>query len=293
MNTAQARKICRDYYSLTNPSEEDEFQYTEALRCLIEQEKSPGAMAELGGYYYEHRRFDLAQKYYEIAAEYGHAGAALSLGYIYYYGRTGAPNYEKAFYYYQSAADRGSLTGAYKVADMVRNGYYVEKDPARYREIIESLYPKVCRTRDVFDPLPEIFTRLAAIRAEEGRTDEALDLYDRARNVLAKRIRFSRFFGDLSIMKRMIADIYRLRPFDPEDVTLYDLYEVLRTPARVRFWMEDEAHTAESVSEDGQIVVCFDGKWFRSVDEFFAKAQIGDELLTTLYEELYDFEVNA
>ena len=39
------------------------------------------------------------------------------------------------------------------------------------------------------------------------------------------------------------------------------------------------------------IAVCFDGKWFRTVDDFFAKAEINGELLTALYEELYDFEV--
>lgn len=30
-----------------------------------------------------------------------------------------------------------------KVADMYRNGYYVEKDQQKYEQIIEDLYPKV------------------------------------------------------------------------------------------------------------------------------------------------------
>ncbi len=168
MNLAQAQKIRRDYYRKTNPTGEDQFEFTEALRYLIDKTTDTGYAAELGGHYYELRRFDLARKYYEIAAEGGHLGAILGLAYIYYYGRIGEPDYEKAFCYYKKAADLGDINGTYKLADMYRNGYYVEKVPVRYRQIIEELYPRVQRCRSIFDPLPEVFTRLAKIRADEG-----------------------------------------------------------------------------------------------------------------------------
>ena len=290
MTIPEARRLLREYYEKTNPAEEDFFLCTEALKFLIEETKNSDYMVELGAMYYEQKEFDLALKYYELAAEYGNIYAISGLGYIWYYGRTGEVNYEKAFYYYDKARQMGNLAAAYKVADMYKNGYYVEQDPGRYRSIIEELYPRVKNAWNPNEPLPEIFTRLAKIRAEEGRTGEALDLYDRARTVLELRIRDHPFFGDRSIMKWMIADIYRLRPF-PEEFELYDLFYLLNKPVKVRFFFEEEPHEAEAVEEDGALVIRFDGRWFRTIDDFFAKAELGGELLTTLYQELYDFEV--
>ena len=291
MTIPEARKICRDFYDLTNPTEDDEFIFTEALKYLIEETKSSDYMVDLGGYYYGKRQFDLALKYYELAAEYGNRYAISDLGYIWYYGRTGQKNYEKAFYYFDKARQMGDIIAAYKVADMYKNGYFVEKDFDKYKSIIEELYPKVKNANMLDDPLPEIFTRLAKIRSDEGNAAEALRLYDIARDFLAQRIRVNPFFGNLNIMKWMIEDTYKLREFDPNFTELYDLYYVLNEPAKVRFSFEDKEYEVESVKEEGGIVIRFDGKWFRDVDDFFKKAELDGELLTTRYEELYDFEV--
>ena len=291
MTILEARRICSDYYDNTHPSDEDTFLYTEALRFLIEEARDADAMVELGGLYYESRQFDLALKYYELAAEYHNLYAISNLGYIWYYGRTGERNYEKAFYYFDKARQMGDLIAAYKVADMYRNGYYVEQDYGKYKAIIEELYPKVKRARRLDEPLPEIFTRLARIRTEEGKIEEALRLYNQAKDFLAQRIQAHPFFGDLNIMKWMIGDIYQLRELDKEDLWLYDLYDLLASPGKVTFRFEGETHEVEAVEEDGAVVIRFDDKWFRTVDDFFRKAELDGELLTMRYEELYDFEV--
>ena len=296
MTINEAHKICREYYQLPNPGEDDDFMLTEALGFLIRETHEAGYMCELGGFYYEKRKFDLALKYYEMASECGDISATVGLGYIWYYGRTGKPDYKKAFYYYDKARQMGDIVASYKVADMYRNGYYVEKDPDKYRSIIEELYEKVENALNLGAPLPEIFTRLAAIRAEEGDSGEALRLYDAARNFLAQRIRWNPFFGNLTIMKGLIRDIYELRPFDPEDIRFYDLYYILRNPALVRFTYyneeaEPETHEVEAVQEGGDIAIRFDDHWYHNVDDFFGKAELEGELLTRLYEELFDFEL--
>ena len=293
MTIYEARKACRDYYNLTNPSEEDKFLYTEALRFLMEETKDSDYMLELGGFYYEERRFDLALKYYELAAAYDNLSAIIGLGYIWYYGRTGERNYEKAFHYYNRGYLAGDLVAAYKVADMYKNGYFVQKDEQKYREIIEELYPKVRNLHMLGDPVPEIYTRLAKLRAEDGNTEEALRLYDEARDFLAQRIRANPFFGNLNIMKWMIEDIYRLRPFDGDSMDLYDLYYVLRSPVKVRFMFEGKTHEVEAVEEDGVLSIRFDEGWYRSVDSFFRSAELEGELLTARYEELYDFQLTG
>ena len=70
MTITEAKRICREYYELTNPSEDETFIFTEALQYLIDRTKDPAYMLDLCGYYYEKRQFDLALKYYELAAEY-------------------------------------------------------------------------------------------------------------------------------------------------------------------------------------------------------------------------------
>lgn len=291
MTVSEARKICRHYYDKTNPTDEDRFLFSETMEFLITETKDPGCMNDLGAFYYEQRQFELALKYYNMASMAGDLTATSNLGYIWYYGRTGKRDYEKAFRYFDKARQLGDLISAYKVADMYRNGYYVEKDYEKYRQIIEELYPKVKDARVLSEPLPEIYTRLARIRTGEGKTDEALALYDTARYFLARRIQGHPFFGDLNIMKWTVNDIYRLREFDPEFTDIYDLYYLTKEPRRVTFKFEEERHTLESVPEDGDMSIHFDDRWYRTIDDFFRNAEIDDELVTALFEELYDFEV--
>ena len=181
-------------------------------------------------YYYDERQFELALKYYEMAAEYKFNSAYECLGYIWYYGRTGTRDYEKAFKYFSLAREGGNIVAAYKLADMYKNGYYVEKNYEKYCEIIEELYPVVNNASNLGEPLPEIFTRLAKIRSEQGRTNEAIQLYYRAKDFLAQRISYNAFFGYLNIMMWLEDDLYKLTEFDPENFDFYDLYHLAKAP---------------------------------------------------------------
>ena len=291
MTIKDALDIVRDYYNLNNPSEKEEFIYVEAVKYLMEETKDPQYIMELGGYYYGKKDYELALKYYEYAAEFDYEPAYEGLGYIWYYGRTGAPDYEKAFTYYSKAAQKGNVVCKYKVADMYKNGYYVEKDYDKYKEIIKSLYPMAKRMKNVFDPIPEIYTRLAKIWAYEGKKEEAIELYIEARNVLAMRIRFNPFFGNLSIMKWLINDLYKLISFEEDDMEYFDLYYVLKKPTKVRFKYNSKNYEVESVIEDGKCVVRFQEKWYRSIDDFIIKACIGQEKLCVIADSLYMFEI--
>lgn len=179
MTVKEARKIVESFDENKNLTEEDVFMFTEAMNFLIEEEHNPKDMMYLGGYYYEIKKFDLALKYYEMAATFDYDPAYECLGYIWYYGRTGERDFKKAFEYFSKLMDKGDPVSTYKVADMYRNGYYVEKDQKRYEQIIEELYPKVKDMDNVFDPVPEVFTRLARIRKSQGREEDAVDLYIR------------------------------------------------------------------------------------------------------------------
>ena len=173
---------------------------------------------------------------------------------------------------------------------MYRNGYYVEKNYEKYKEIIEDIYA----TRLKFEPhyIPEICTRLARIRSNEGKTDEAIRLYRKAREELTARICHDAFFGNINIMKWLIDDLYKLTDIDMKNLDLFDLFELLKKPVKIRFQCDadEREHFVEAVEEDGIVVVNFDGNWYRSVDDLFRKGEIVGERLVKLAYELRDFE---
>lgn len=195
------------------------------------------------------------------------------------------------FSYYEKAWQKGSIIAGYKVADMYKNGYYVNKSYEKYKEIIEKLYRKVKNVEQLDAPLPEVFMRLAKIRTEEGNTEEALRLYDYAKDFLAQRIQMHSSSENLNTMKQITNDIYQLREFDEEDIWLYDLYYLPKRPVLISFCFEGSEHEILAIMEDEGIAIRFDEKWFRTVDEFFQHASLDGELLTKLYSELYLFDV--
>ena len=291
MTEKEARKIVAAFDENQNLSEEDVFMFTEAMDFLIEENHDPRDMMYLGGYYYEIKRFDLALKYYEMAATFDYDPAYECLGYIWYYGRTGERDFKKAFEYFSKLMDKGDFVATYKVADMYKNGYYVEKNQEKYEQMIEELYPQVKDLKNVFDPVPEVFTRLAKIRTSQGREEDAVELYLYAKDFLAQRIRYNAFFGNLNIMKWLIDDLYELIEFDEEVFDFFDLYYLLKSPHKITFIYEGKEQKLESVMEGEECNVCFNGKWFHSRDEFFKEACIGNTKLTAVYQDLYGFEV--
>ena len=291
MTNRQAVDIINEFESKGVHTEEEEFMFIEAMNFLIDRNHSPRDMMYLGGYYYELRKFDLALKYYEMAATYDYEPADECLGYIWYYGRTGTVDYEKAYKHFKAAADKGNIVASYKIADMYKNGYYVDKDYEKYKKIIRDLYPKVNKSRNVFDPLPEIFTRLAKIESEEGNIDRACDLYLYAKDFLAQRIRYNAFFGNLNIMKWLIEDLYKLTDPDEDYIDLYDLYYYLSEPVKISFDYKGKTYHVECINENGENAIKFEDTWYRTVDDFMYKAVIGSKKLTEIYSRLDGFRI--
>lgn len=292
MTIKQAEAIRDEFARKNNPTEDELFAFTEAMGFLIENAKNPQDMMYLGGVYYELRNFDLALKYYEMAASYDYEEAYNCLGYIWYYGRTGDRDYEKAFQCFSKSAQLGNIQSEYKVADMYKNGYYVEQDYEKYKQIIKGLYPKVQYARFTNEPLPEIYTRLARIYVEEGRVDEAVELYYDAKDFLSQRLRYNAFFGDLNIMKWLIDDLYKLVELEDDAVDFYDLYHLLKVPCKVSFRYKNKEYHVTAVEENGECVISFCDKWYRTRDDFFGKATIGKDRLTAICNDFYMFEVS-
>lgn len=107
--------------------------YITELLTIAGEEGNEEAWNTLGAHYYGGARgfeqnFSRAIELYHKAAANGSRQAQENLGYCYYYGRDGKPDYEKAFHYFALGAFDGHLISLYKIGDMYRNGYYVEKN---------------------------------------------------------------------------------------------------------------------------------------------------------------------
>lgn len=287
----KAQQILDDYYDLTQPTYEDDIQLINALEYLIKETNNPEYMVELGGWYYGQKQFDLAEEYYLMAAKLDYNNAYECLGYIYYYGRVGQPDYEKAFHYYKLASDQGNLVAAYKLADMYKNGYYVQKDYPKYVQMIKDLYPKIQGATNTFDPVPEIYSRLAKIYVEEGNEEQAIQLLLIAKEFQSQRLIYSHFFGDLTIMKYIVNDLYSLIQFDPDYMDLFDLYYALQKPCKVAIEILGEDHIIEAKYEDGLFFICMDDKNYEDVDQFFLKAKINGEPISTQYVNVNYIEI--
>ena len=94
-------------------------------------------------------------------------------------------------------------------------------------------------------------------------------------------------------MKWLIEDLYKLTEIDMDNIDLFDLFELLKKPIKIKFFCDsDESeHIVEAVDENGEIVIDFDGKWYRTTDDLFGKAEIAGDRLVTLGYSVHDFEV--
>lgn len=282
----------------SNLNEDEEFYYVECMEYLVENRGSVRDCLMLGGWYYERKQFDLALDYYSLAEMKMKTKKEISsvcdcLGYIYYYGRVGEPNYELAFHYYSMASNAGNLEASMKVADMYRNGYYVDKDQDKYEQIIQDLYQQVKDETNLFTPLPEIFLRLSKIYVKQGKKDEAVNLLLQAKAFLAERIQYNTFFGNLTIMKWIILDLYSIEEFDPDYVDLFDLYYVLLKPNTIYFIYEGETYQIESIEDNGTVYINYNGNNYENTDDFFSRALLDNEMLCARYFDIDFMEVKT
>lgn len=91
------------------------------------------AANNLGALYYGGRisgepEYEKAREYYEAADRLGYTLASENLGYIFYYGFGTDVDYTKAYLYFSKAALTGRYEAMYKLGDMFRDGFYVEKN---------------------------------------------------------------------------------------------------------------------------------------------------------------------
>lgn len=303
MTVSEARGIITNYYMAESHTEEDKFLFVEAYHFLIEAFHRPYDMHNLASHYAEERQFDLYLKYLELSAEYCYFPAYEGLGYFWYYGQNGTVDYEKAFYYFSKGAEAADdylrIGCEYKLADMYRYGYFVEKDETRYRDIIERLYDEITHPECLhslidmeFYPMPGVGFRLAEIRAAEGRTSEAMNLLSEAKVQIADNIKSNpSWWGNIEEMESVVMLMHEISIDWKDSLDLYDLFWLSKSESRMSFVYKGCRFSVECITEEGRTVIKFNDKWFRGLQDFFEKAEIGGRQLTVLYSEIIGYEI--
>lgn len=320
MTKNEAISIIMNFFKDDSP-EEDEPAFEEASHYLIEEYGDMEAALDLGGYYYGKKMYDLAYKYYSMAADANIPYAWVDSGYIWYYGRIGERDYKKAYECFDKAvkiltglstedeafydnkrkvkldsceAYDAYINAVYKIADMYHSGHYVEKDFNRYAWMINHLIKLISGSKLWIVPdyhLPELELRQAEILLKtKNDKKSALDLLQDARERMAMRLFYDPFFGNFSIMKSIVSDIYQLQEFTMDYMDLYDLYYVLEKPCTVTF-KDKKNHVIKAEKEGQGIAVSLDGKWYHTVDDMMRKGIIDDEDIPHANTECFDFAI--
>lgn len=166
------------------------------------ENQNADAMTNLGSLYYTGRcgeqNYEKAVKYYTMADSYGERQATENLGYCYYYGRTGEVDYKKAYHYFIKGALDNHLNSLYKIGDMYKNGYYVEKDEREAFYIYTHCYDQM--TEDCAELIgADICMRMGNVYYYGIGTDKnyehALKFYQEAERYYYKKISNGDFFA--------------------------------------------------------------------------------------------------
>lgn len=181
-----------------------------------------------------------------------------------------------------------------KIADMYHNGYGVDKDEAKYKALLNEIYNQIKDSNQLFIPLPEVSHRLAALYIEEGQFDEIeiINMLLKAKSFIEQRIRYSPFWGNFIVCRRVITLLYKVYPFNYDDFNFFDLFYLFLKPHKIKLFYNGKIHIIESIFDEDAIRVKYNDKYFKSVENFLINALIDNKHIYVIeYEDFYRLEL--
>lgn len=291
MNQKEANRIILRFYSNPNPSSAERFEFEEAMEYMIRTSPDPNYIVGLGSYYRGMGRTDLAMKYFNQAIEMGDTGVYECLAAVYLDEHSGMKDDVRAFECFKKSWESsGSLQAYMEMAEMYRNGWGVEQNQERYQQMIEEMYVKIGHSQYMGDPVSEVCIHLGEIRRDQGRAEEAVDLFLHARRFLARRIKEYALEEDFHEMERLVKMIYEIVEFDETNIDLYDLFYILRPSCSVKFWHRLKQYTLAYVADDEGDAIRFNRQWYRSLTDFMRRGKIDGEPVSKIVERLYGMD---
>lgn len=274
MTVIEARRIREEYNLNENPTREDKNRFFEATQYLADMTGEVELYVSLANQLYERGNYDEALKYYETGAMFNEKKAFVGIGYIWYFGKTGKTDYEKAYVNFRAAYELGDFFAGIKIADMYRLGHYVDRDYGKYCEMIRYIYDETRHEWGYEECVPEIRYRMAVIEKEKGNLGFASKLAFSAREFMEARLMHPKYYGNLGLMRRIVELQYTMSEFPYRMFNFFDFYWLLKEPHRISFRYKDNVYEiTNDVDKDGNITIHYNGKDYNGVDDFLLHSQ--------------------
>ena len=291
-------KEMHDFYSLDDPTEEQQFRFVEAMKYIIDNAWDDSDIRafsyNLAMYYRDIKDFRLERKYLEMGAKLDGDFSKEELGILCYYGWDGVPDYEKAFKLLNKCDTKRAK---YLISDMYRYGYYVKEDLNKCKRILNKLYRETNDERYderflISTLFPEIAVRVADLKYSlKEDTEEDLDALLDARDILAFRQSRRPFWGNIKTMKRILEVTDMYVGVEVDFIDLYDLLIFDMKEAEVAFCYEGALYKIDVFQNEGETIYQYNDKWFHGAEGFLEKARIDGKRITTVYNRVSDIKI--
>ena len=304
MNLQEAKdqliEICKSPETIT---EEKAFIQEELCKYIYEQSKDSQYLVIIASNI-EDKNPELVEKIYKQAIADGDEHSCFYLANLYYSGKLGRPDYEKAFTYYSRAAltkqkGNGSfedpVTSVHneaklKLAMMYRNGIFVVKDFDRYEQIVNEVYEEV-KDKEWHEERYFGLIAKAKLEIEKGNFEEGINLLFDARIDIASCFDAAQMKDALEDLKEVNDLIYAFIELDLTEIDALDITELLKYPLDLSFTYQNEQYGLKTIEENGGIIIEFEGRYYKDVIEFIMNAKIGDEFFRAALFKTDNWEV--
>ena len=287
MTVTEAKEKIRQYYThCLDMNEEDKFILDKLCRFVYEQ---------TGDINYLLEGFDFGgdpkylERIYLFAVECGDEHTAYVLGKLYESGGLGKPDYAKAYEYYLRASKikpigDGTFDNSYRqvhndakirLAEMYKNGIYVEKDTDRYKDLINEVYEDVKDKDWIYIRYEALFAK-AKLELEKGNIEEGSEILYQAREEYWYVLKFMMQREDYELLGEMNETLYKYQELDYTDIGPADITELLKEPLTVSFLYDDIFYKIRTYNDGDNMAVEFDDKLYRNPIDFIMKAREGD-----------------
>ncbi|MCD8294043.1 MAG: hypothetical protein LUE27_02185 [Clostridia bacterium] len=254
-------------------------EYWQALGAIMDYDPNPGYSKEIVGELWEK---DFA-KILEFAERYPYDPVfAKAAGDIELNGYIGRRNRKKAYEYYKFASERGYLAARLALAEMYRDGMCVEKDFDTYRSLVLSIYEEfisaggACAMVCINYAIPEI----AKVYLEDGEPEKAGEALIQG---LSSSMSLWPYGIPVNGTDAKLADmLYKVYVMPEDKHEIADLLVLLKSPCSVLLTADGKEYGIEAVQDGKDILVKYDGKYFRDPVSFMNTAVAGNKLIREL-----------
>jgi hypothetical protein len=286
MDKNEARKIVNEFIYTKDPSKKDEESFLMAADYLVEKENDVDAMVNLGSYYYSKKKYLFAENYYLLANQYENDFAPLALGYIYFRGLNLKPDFEKAFFYFLTAYQRGNIEASIKIIDMLLDGIGIKRNISQAKQILKDVFNKIVNDNKYSYIYPEIVYRYITLYPEE-KNIEKYTLINKAKILIGNRIKNTPSLTNFKLMSDIVLYMFENDYID-ENYDIFDLLYLTNNYLKIVIYSNYGRIEINSVNNDEEEQIIISNNTYNNIYDALINHKISN---LSLFELAYEDNV--